>query len=466
MGVLNATLPCLTSRTLGPASGDAWTSPGSRCAGAPTFHSSNRCSIICGPSAPSFRDPEHVRSSLADGSLRRAPLPHQLLLPRRRLGRRRARRPGGRARVVGARGHRSPGPLRGGPVRDRRPRGRDPPGHRARARARSTRSSRIPAGIVVPARRPTRRGGPARLVRRLRRGRPLPATSRSTACRSGRGPSGRGCRVIGTPSRRTCAAIGEGQRGPHLVLLARDRTGYRSLCRLVSRANLAGTKGVPRFTQALLAEHAEGLVALSGCRDGEIARRLRVGDRDGARIVAEGYARLFGSRPGRSADDRDRRRRLRARARAPPPARRRLARGRDGPAGRGARPAGRRHERRPLRPARGPRAPGRPDGDPPRPDGRDAGRSPPTRRRVLPQVRRGAAARFPRPTPRRRSTIRGRPGPGRRASRTPASWRPPARSTSGSRPIASRASRCPAARRRSRTSPSCATRAPGGATTR
>ena len=78
------------------------------------------------------------------------------------------------------------------------------------------------------------------------------------------------------------------------MLLARSAIGWRSLSRLISRANLAGTKGVPRFHQALLDEHHEGLVALSGCRDGEIARRLRVGDRMGARAVAERYATLFG----------------------------------------------------------------------------------------------------------------------------------------------------------------------------
>ncbi len=97
------------------------------------------------------------------------------------------------------------------------------------------------------------------------------------------------------PLREDLRGIGERQRGPHLVLLARDATGYRSLCRLISRANMTGTKGVPRFTQALLGEHAEGIVALSGCRDGEIARRLRVGDRAGAREVAERYARTFGA---------------------------------------------------------------------------------------------------------------------------------------------------------------------------
>ena len=45
---------------------------------------------------------------------------------------------------------------------------------------------------------------------------------------------------------------------------------------------------MPRFSHALLAENTDGLVALSGCREGEIARRLRVGDREGARAAAEG----------------------------------------------------------------------------------------------------------------------------------------------------------------------------------
>ena len=95
--------------------------------------------------------------------------------------------------------------------------------------------------------------------------------------------------------------IGEPQRGPHLVLLARDAVGWRSLCRMVSRANLAGTKAVPRFTQALLEEHHEGLVVLSGCRDGELARRLRAGDREGALAAAERYAALFGVGDGASS---------------------------------------------------------------------------------------------------------------------------------------------------------------------
>ncbi len=150
------------------------------------------------------------------------------------------------------------------------------------------------------------------------------------------------------PVKEDLRGIGERGRGPHLVLLARSAVGWRSLCRLVSRANMAGTKGVPRFTQSLLADHTEGLVALSGCRDGELARRLRVGDRAGARAAAERHVRLYGRGDGPatsgffielshhlSADDDwlvAEIGRARGRARA----------------------AGRGHQRRPLRQARGP----------------------------------------------------------------------------------------------------------------
>jgi DNA polymerase III alpha subunit len=150
-----------------------------------------------------------------------------------------------------------------------------------------------PAAVVVPARRP----------RRHRSGQPAstngPFPGEPDAGRPAR-PRPVRPRLPGQrePVKEDLRGIGEEQRGPHLVLLARDASGYRSLCRLVSRANLAGTKSVPRFSQALLAEHAEGLVALSGCRAGEIGRRLRVGDREGANAVARRYAALFASGAG------------------------------------------------------------------------------------------------------------------------------------------------------------------------
>jgi error-prone DNA polymerase len=98
--------------------------------------------------------------------------------------------------------------------------------------------------------------------------------------------------------REDLRGVREAERGPRLVLLARNDAGYRSLCRLASRGHLAGTKGAPRYDQALLAEHTEGLIALSACRHGEIGRRLLAGDREGARRAAEAYARLFADAGG------------------------------------------------------------------------------------------------------------------------------------------------------------------------
>ena len=145
-----------------------------------------------------------------------------------------------------------------------------------------------PAAVVVPAHRRWRAGRhgawPGEPVTTAPR-EGLPARPRPERARLP------GHRAVVREDRR---GIGAPNRGPHLVLLARDDAGYRSLCRLVSRANLAGTKGVPRFDQGLLSANTEGLVALSGCREGEIGRRLRVGDRAGARAVAERYGRQFG----------------------------------------------------------------------------------------------------------------------------------------------------------------------------
>ncbi len=147
-----------------------------------------------------------------------------------------------------------------------------------------------PNRIAVPARRPARRSGRRRAASEAGDGsgsnaveglpdRPRPERARLPGHRD--------------PVKEDHRGIGERQRGSHLVLLARDATGYRSLCRLISRANLAGTKAVPRFSHELLAEHVEGLVALSGCREGEIARRLLVGDREGARAAAAALAGRF-----------------------------------------------------------------------------------------------------------------------------------------------------------------------------
>jgi DNA polymerase-3 subunit alpha len=82
----------------------------------------------------------------------------------------------------------------------------------------------------------------------------------------------------------------------HLVLLARDREGYRNLVKLSSLAYTEGFYHRPRVDRELLAKHSGGIVVSSACLAGEVARRLMEGDRQGAREVASWYAELFKDR--------------------------------------------------------------------------------------------------------------------------------------------------------------------------
>src|SRR5207302_106910 len=82
----------------------------------------------------------------------------------------------------------------------------------------------------------------------------------------------------------------------HLVLLARDLTGYRNLVKLSSLAYTEGFYSKPRVDRELLARHSEGLIVSSACLAGEIASHLMVEDYDGAREAASWYAELFKDR--------------------------------------------------------------------------------------------------------------------------------------------------------------------------
>ncbi|MBE3574389.1 MAG: DNA polymerase III subunit alpha [Firmicutes bacterium] len=99
-------------------------------------------------------------------------------------------------------------------------------------------------------------------------------------------------------SRRPSFLGGSGHDLPprtyHLTLLATGPEGYRSLCRLLSRAHLDHPRGAPLVTWENLAAHKEGLIALSGCRRGEIPTLVRQRRFTAARAVAEKYRALFG----------------------------------------------------------------------------------------------------------------------------------------------------------------------------
>ncbi|HWO73838.1 MAG TPA: PHP domain-containing protein, partial [Dehalococcoidia bacterium] len=80
----------------------------------------------------------------------------------------------------------------------------------------------------------------------------------------------------------------------HLTLLAETPRGYANLSRLLTRANLNSPRGEPRVRFEWLAEHAEGLIALSGCRKGEVAILVEEGDLRAAREAAARYRDVFG----------------------------------------------------------------------------------------------------------------------------------------------------------------------------
>ena len=80
----------------------------------------------------------------------------------------------------------------------------------------------------------------------------------------------------------------------HLVLLARNREGYRNLVRLTSIGYTEGFYRRPRIDKEVLAAHSEGIVCLAACLSGEIALSLRQGRYDEARRSAEWFAQTFG----------------------------------------------------------------------------------------------------------------------------------------------------------------------------
>ncbi|MGC1676896.1 MAG: DNA polymerase III subunit alpha, partial [Candidatus Binataceae bacterium] len=82
----------------------------------------------------------------------------------------------------------------------------------------------------------------------------------------------------------------------HLIVLVQNREGYGNLCRLLTTAYQDGLYYKPRIDKEILAEYSNGLIVLSGCLSGEIARWLRQSRMDKACEAAQWYAKTFGDR--------------------------------------------------------------------------------------------------------------------------------------------------------------------------
>jgi len=104
-----------------------------------------------------------------------------------------------------------------------------------------------------------------------------------------------GCEVYVAPESRhdKTGASSSGDASGHLVLLCKNRTGYRNLCRLVSTAYQDGFYYRPRIDWELLGELNEGLIALTACLGGEIPSLICRGRMDHARRRAEEMSKVF-----------------------------------------------------------------------------------------------------------------------------------------------------------------------------
>jgi len=83
--------------------------------------------------------------------------------------------------------------------------------------------------------------------------------------------------------------------GTHLTLLVESVAGYRNLCRLITIAHYTGERTVPAVPIEALAEHHEGLILLTGCRQSELCRRVDGDDLAGARRLLRQFRSWFGA---------------------------------------------------------------------------------------------------------------------------------------------------------------------------
>ena len=105
-----------------------------------------------------------------------------------------------------------------------------------------------------------------------------------------------GCEIYVAPGSMHEKKASSGKEAAyHFTLLAETDEGYRNLVKLVSAAHLEGFYYKPRVDKELIARHAKGLIALSGCLKGEVNQWLLQGQPQKARETAAQWRDIFGA---------------------------------------------------------------------------------------------------------------------------------------------------------------------------
>lgn len=103
-----------------------------------------------------------------------------------------------------------------------------------------------------------------------------------------------GCEVYMAKRSRKDKEAGIDSDNNHLILLAKNKTGYKNLMKIVSLANLEGYYYKPRADMELLEKYSEGLICLSGCVNGYIASLLLENQNYQAEQRTRKLAEIFG----------------------------------------------------------------------------------------------------------------------------------------------------------------------------
>ena len=103
-----------------------------------------------------------------------------------------------------------------------------------------------------------------------------------------------GCEVYTAKRTRFDKAPGVDNDYGHLLLLAKNNTGYHNLIKIVSKAFTEGYYYKPRVDMNLLREYSDGIICASACLGGDIPQLILKGDYEGAKELALEYFDIFG----------------------------------------------------------------------------------------------------------------------------------------------------------------------------
>ena len=103
-----------------------------------------------------------------------------------------------------------------------------------------------------------------------------------------------GCEVYTAPRSRFEKEGRQDSEPGHLVLLAKDMIGYKNIMKIVSAGFTEGFYYKPRVDMEILEKYSEGIIALSACLAGDVARSFLQGNPEKAKEYAEKYTEIFG----------------------------------------------------------------------------------------------------------------------------------------------------------------------------